>query len=146
MFERIKKRLRDLFRRHRRYVAWSLGIALAMWGLGFGLLHSLITQSSLGPIVSNLTLVIPMGLLGFYLNRRLAFGDRQTRVRKSLSRWTVSRVFSTGTSQTSFALMVGVFGLQYYEARLGITAVLGPISYVINNGWVFKGPNKIDKA
>src|SRR3989344_1775694 len=101
-----------------------------MWGLGLVLLHSLITQSSLSPIVSNLTLMIPMGLLGFYLNRRLAFGDRQTQVKKSLSRWAFSRVFSSGASQTTFAVMVGVFGLQYYEARIGITAILGPISYV----------------
>jgi hypothetical protein len=101
------------------------------------LLTSTLDARGLSAVRINLVLSVPMTLLGFLTTWLLVFGDRQVTARSGLSRWIAKALFMGALGQGSFALLVGMLGMQHMLVAASLIVVKAPLAYTINHEWVF---------
>ena len=75
-------------------------------------------------------------LLSFLINRVVTWKDRSMGWREGAGRWFIVSLAHSSVSQTVYPHLVGA-GVNYLVASALLIVTLCPVSYVLNNVWVF---------
>lgn len=121
-----------------RRVIVSILVGSVGFFIGFGSLILLTTQTKLGPTYSNFILMVPMGCLGYALDRWFPFKDRQSNLVQSGIRYGFWRAVLWAISQVTYLLTVCVMGMPLTIVQPVKVVAMAPFSYYLNNQKVFQ--------
>jgi putative flippase GtrA len=120
-----------------RRVAKNILLALPLIALGILLLSYEVTHLSMNPDWAYRLNWPFITLLSFTINRVAAWGDRDMSWREGAGRWFIVSLAHSSVSQTVYPHLVDDVGMNYLVASLLLIVTLCPVSYVLNNVWVF---------
>lgn len=129
--------IRYQFKQHFwRWLRYST-IGATTTALGFLILYLAVSNIGLKPVFGYLIENAITLQVGFLLNRRLSFADRENNWFRSLIKWYTARATMFGIGQGVFWLLVSIFGFQYMLASLTLALSFGLIDYAICNIFTF---------
>lgn len=120
----------------RRRVLKSILLALPLILLGIGLLRYEVGYRHMNPDWAYRINWPLITFLSFAINRVVTWHDSGTDWRDGASRWFVVSFAHSSVSQTVYPHLVAN-GVHYLVASILLILTLCPVSYVLNNAWVF---------
>ncbi len=131
--ESVSPKLHAVLRKHlERMFSFSL---IGVFVLAAGILVQWATIRPLGSNGSYLAQAVFSIALGYVLNRRITWRDRD--VTGSLLKWNAQRIGFTIPHWAGYALLIH-FGVPWLAANLAVTAALSVINYVSGDVWSFR--------
>ncbi len=124
--------------RHRQRLGKAVAVGLSLFSIGFGLLTILVSVVEFHKGLSNLSLGIAMTAFGFFVNRGLAWPERDTKTNVGLTKYYLKAIVFGATSQSAFYIFAVVLSQHYLAVKVGIALALGLPSFAINETEIFK--------
>lgn len=144
-FDKLKGFLRNFYLKHPEMTRSAIISVVFLMPVGFGLLKFGVDVCGYSKVATNAIVGVVMNPIGFWMQRSYGFRSRDTLKRESAPLWAAKTGITSGASMTSFSVLVGVYGLPYEIVRWALNFTLGPISYLINKLFIFKGRRPLSR-
>lgn len=115
-----------------------LVIGTACYAINLGMLWVAVERAGMHYMVASILCMVPMLIIGHYLNRVHAFrsnGGYST----ELLRFAFARLSQIGIGLGAIALLVEFAGIQYLVANVLVTAAVTIASFLVHRRYVFLG-------
>jgi putative flippase GtrA len=130
----VKKRFSSFIRK--RFVGYSIVGAFVL-GLGLATLTTLVEVGHVNQIIAGLCSTVVSVEVNFFLNWRINWRDRRTRLIRAWPAFHATRVFALTANQILYTVLVA--GGVYYLAATGVTTTLSVVwNYYLNDKVAFR--------
>ncbi|HLG91162.1 MAG TPA: hypothetical protein VI336_03345 [Candidatus Saccharimonadales bacterium] len=142
----LYNRLRSLLRGHERRLAeYSIGTT-TLFVLGLVVIYGYVNRAGLDERAARVATAATMAPVAFVI-MLVVWRHRQIDLATSVRRWSAQRVVMTVTPHSLYLALVGVLGVSYFHAQLGIALVWGllialPVNYRLCDRWSLRETDK----
>jgi hypothetical protein len=114
-----------------------------MFLLALLVLHIYVSRLEIDETWANVFVGFTLLVPGFFVSRYFVWDDREVELAASGRRWVVLRVLMSLPPHAAYLLLVGLLGLPYAVAKVGISVVWGAcialtLNYLLCSSWVLR--------